>query len=702
MRRGLKVPAATVLTLILAIAGLLLFAGCEKTPVAGDMTSAETTAEPAINVSTKKKITSAQFGLEVFSYTISDSLVADVEVLGGGIIVYAKTTGKIKVNVSDCFGHTASADLTITVTIPDTPDADSSGAVSDATTTHGNSGDPAQGNISAEIHKTTDRFIEVKTGYGARGNGLTDDTAAIQKAIDAANPGETVYIYPGIYKVTLLVMREGVTLEMYTTMGDAKEGFTSQLARQTAKGEITVLSGVRFMNNGDKKPGRDGSGNFTIRGGVLDMLNTTRGAVIFGCADGVTLENIIFKDINNNHAIQLTGCKDTTVKNCMFAGYTWGGTFTREVLQVEVSTPGATGAVPNSPLSFEEGEYNYCENIEITGCYFGKSDKAGAPIMAIGHHSYAGDATVTGFKITDNTFDEVLYAAIRYCNTVDTEISGNTFISTSEYMNVSDPSATTPAFIVIYSATSATTYKNIVDGRTVTKTLATGQAGTHDMKITGNRFTLGAGSDKRIIYVTGTQNIKGLAYAPNLLLQERYDSAPYSYSGYTVCRNVISGMTFADNTIKIEGQPKYTNYFMSFTSVYNLSVWNNTYDIAPGVGFTSASDGVSGLYTRSITNGEQALRRLIAAAPTAKYVSLENPDGEILLKTAGTFNIVLDVRGGGRIETSADADGNGIVKVIPGEGYVFDGWYDQSGLKITERTLTFKSLTTLVAVFKTK
>ncbi len=109
MKRGLKVPAATVLTLIIAIAGLLLFAGCDKTPAAGDTTAAGTTAEPAINVSAKKKITSGEFGLEVFSFTVSDSSVADVEVLGGGIIVYAKTTGKIKVNVSDCFGHTASA-----------------------------------------------------------------------------------------------------------------------------------------------------------------------------------------------------------------------------------------------------------------------------------------------------------------------------------------------------------------------------------------------------------------------------------------------------------------------------------------------------------------------------------------------------------------------------------------------------------------
>ncbi len=64
----------------------------------------------------------------------------------------------------------------------------------------------------------------------------------------------------------------------------------------------------------------------------------------------------------------------------MFAGYTCGDTFTREMIQIEPSTPEFTsGNHDPAPLRLAEGEFIYPENITIEDCHFGKNDEAGAP-----------------------------------------------------------------------------------------------------------------------------------------------------------------------------------------------------------------------------------------------------------------------------------------------------------------------------------
>lgn len=63
--------------------------------------------------------------------------------------------------------------------------------------------------------------------YGATGNGTTDDTAAIQAAINACSAGETLYLPPGTYLVTsTITLKVGVNLAGYfpgDSAGDTSE-----------------------------------------------------------------------------------------------------------------------------------------------------------------------------------------------------------------------------------------------------------------------------------------------------------------------------------------------------------------------------------------------------------------------------------------------------------------------------------------------
>lgn len=674
-------PSVLRLTLVLLV---ILLTGCnvQEAPPSDTMPTPDTTAAvttapettaPETTISAnriptaKKNLKHTDAGLRPFTITSSNRIVAEGEPGERVTYIYGYADGTATLSFTDCFGHTASCDVTV-------------------------SGEE----ITLTPHPPAEDFIEAALDCGANGYDTGDDTAAIQRAIDSAKPGETVYLYPGIYVVDTLVMRDGVTLEMYTTMTDATEGFTDKLARQTQKGEITVLSGVRIMNNGKNQPGAEGSSNFTIRGGVLDQKETSKGAIIFGRADGVLMENVILKDIKNNHAVQLTGCTNTSLRNCMFAGYTWGGTFTREVIQVEASHPGATGSAATAPLTFHAGEYYYCENIEITHCYFGKSDECGAPLMAIGHHGHQGPATVTGFRITDNVFDEMLYAGIRYANIVDTEISGNTFISTAAYLNIKDNQAKTPACIIIYSPGSATTYTSEVNGKSINHSAVAEQSGTHNLRITGNTFRIGADADKRIIHVTGTGYIPGLIFQTGLQRQAFYNTEAYPLNGYVSSVNFVEDVVFAENTITFEGKPAYEGYFLFFQQVRGLTVERNTVNLPEGVSFSNASRDIPGLKTAACTTGRFTEDYAIFTGPKGMVML-----GDVKLTSLGTKTVKIKIDGDGHLDIADDNRGNGSMTPVAAEGSVFSGWFDASGKQITGE-LRVKENVTITAKFTAK
>ncbi len=671
---------------LLILSALLLATSCgeeqelpETTVTEVIETEAETTALIPVEPATVT-VENPNWGFPAHSIEVGDPniLTAELNKNSGNITVTSQHVGETEITVLDCFGHKATVEVKVS----------------------------ENGNISYEAIPCTEEFVSaLKYGViGSKNSGnLPDQSSKLQMVIDkvAKEGGGTIFIYPGFYNIKLISMRDGVTLKMYSGFTDAREGYTDELAEKVRRGEVTVLILARILNTDFKDFGRNGSSNFTISGGVIDNNHSTQSTLLFGLSKGITVENMIFKDIKNNHVIQVTGCDDVTIRNCIFAGFEWGDTFTRETIQIEQSHPGAhSGDHANAPVRFEQGETFGCNNVTIDSCYFGPSDELPGAHIAIGHHGTAHEAVCDGFKITNNVFDRPTYAAIRFASITDVEITGNTFIATKDSNKFCEEA--NPAFIILYSNGSDVTHTNIVDGRKVIKAHSFEQAGTHNVKISENTFTVEKGSDKRVIIVTGNGTTPGAIYKSNVVRQDTYDSKPFIVSGYFKSTNYIGNIDFSDNKIAYDGQPGVKDYIFRFQNVYGLKFENNAIELN-SCNFGNKDDEVIGLSKKAVYSRPKMETYTIKSSASSRYIQISHADGSaanLIFTTTESHNIIAGE--GGRIELSDDNRGNVIVTLIPEEGYTFDGWTTEEGAFTKTGNVKITAKTTFTANFKKK
>ena len=108
---------------------------------------------------------------------------------------------------------------------------------------------------------TIDTRLHVKA-FGAVGNGIADDTDAIQAAFDAAAGGKTVYINPGTYRITDVLL-----ISSFTTIegAGANSVLSFQWADQTEGANFHI--GNRNRKNEDAGDTKITLRNFVIQGG---------------------------------------------------------------------------------------------------------------------------------------------------------------------------------------------------------------------------------------------------------------------------------------------------------------------------------------------------------------------------------------------------------------------------------------------------
>lgn len=282
-----------------------------------------------------------------------------------------------------------------------------------------------------------DTALSVKD-YGAVGDGIHDDRQAIQDAIDAAAQGlggGNVYFPEGTYLVKEIVffkshthlelnekatILNGINIKNHPSIVFMTGLFTDDGA-QVEWGpteDISYSGGTIDMNGALNEEGTKAKN--------LPLINSS-GAFAIGNSNNVTIKNVTFKDSYQGHAIQIAGSKNVLVDNSRFLGQALpktmkdGQIISKESIQIEPLTRKSFPYALN-----DDGKKS--ENVTIQNSYFGKSDKSGELVTAIGtHYQTLSTQNPSNIKILNNHFDNMMYAGVRFTGFTDVLIKGNRF-----------------------------------------------------------------------------------------------------------------------------------------------------------------------------------------------------------------------------------------------------------------------------------
>lgn len=239
------------------------------------------------------------------------------------------------------------------------------------------------------------KFINVKHNKDVYGDGIHDDTKALQAAIDEVKDGGTVYFPDGTYllsgslifysyqhlkfsdKAVLLRSDKPDALTRYLLASYSEPGWAGYEGTHDV-----VISGGIF----------DGNGNFNEK---CTLLNTVH-------CNNILIENCRFVHCSRWHFIEINGTSNTTIRNCVFDGPTYTdkpAELLNEQVQLDLARDGSYGPVYDcdGKLIDFRCDDTVCSNIIIENNIF-KCD--GFP--GIGHH---GDCNHHNIIIRNNIFD---------------------------------------------------------------------------------------------------------------------------------------------------------------------------------------------------------------------------------------------------------------------------------------------------------
>jgi len=240
--------------------------------------------------------------------------------------------------------------------------------------------------------------------FGAVGDGVTDDAAAIQAALDAANAagGAEVFIPDGVYAI-----KTSLRIYPYTRL---------RLAPRATIVRAGAFSPMLIPGIGDVDA-YDGVHDIEIIGGTWDG-NQEQFPAQFTNMSFMHVRNVLIKDariINNynSHYIEINAAQNVAILNCHFYGF--AGVRLTEAIQLDLAK--SSGQFPYY------GNYDNtpCDGVLIQGCVFEDCNRG------IGSHSATAGVYHKNVRIIGNHFRNLTGQGIRAYQWRWVTISGNTF-----------------------------------------------------------------------------------------------------------------------------------------------------------------------------------------------------------------------------------------------------------------------------------
>jgi hypothetical protein len=259
------------------------------------------------------------------------------------------------------------------------------------------------------------QFVVTDPQFGAVGDGVTDDSAAIQAALDAANAagGGQVYIPAGDFLCSTLPLR------IYDN------------TRLTLNRGATMLKGTAatFLINGTAGQALGvytGHSHIVVEGGTWNNRATTVTGyslcLAFGHATDITVQNTTILNVSGYHAIEFNAISKGRAYNCQFLGmkHTGDRAFT-EAVQIDLMKSsaefGGFGPYDDTP----------CTDIEVSGCTFGASGTATTQAWprAVGSHTAVLTNWHTNIRVVNNTIADLTSYAVKAYNWNQAVINSN-------------------------------------------------------------------------------------------------------------------------------------------------------------------------------------------------------------------------------------------------------------------------------------
>ena len=167
----------------------------------------------------------------------------------------------------------------------------------------------ADGNV--EIEASAQNVVNVKD-YGATGDGVTDDTAAIAAAVEDLSTGETLYFPAGVYRVSKVDLKSDMTVQgdgwcsVIKLIDNAPDDYTNCL---DIEGEENViirdikLDGSRWTNGGYTQSTAEGSKDYRLNG------------IRIRASSNIRIENVWMHN-NGYHGCVMTKSRNVVIDRC--------------------------------------------------------------------------------------------------------------------------------------------------------------------------------------------------------------------------------------------------------------------------------------------------------------------------------------------------------------------------------------------------